>query len=80
MKIYIELNENDIELFERISTQMGVDYEIKANQIPVDSLLNIIKDLNLELDRAERKYNNFVDMVNENYKPLTAAEIHGVYD
>ena len=76
MNLILKLNERETELLERISTKMGVDYEQKANEIPVDSLLDIIKDLNVELDRAEQKYRNFVDVVNENYRPLTSKEIY----
>lgn len=76
MELILKLNERESELLERISKKMGVDYEQKANEIPVDSLLDIIKDLNVELDRAEQKYRNFVDVVNENYRPLTSKEIY----
>lgn len=80
MNLILKLNERETELLERISTKMGVDYEQKANEIPIDSLLDIIKDLNVELDRAEQKYRNFVDVVNENYRPLTNKEMYGTYD
>ena len=76
MKIYIELSEKENELFNRISNKVGVDYEIKGNQIPFDSLICMIKDLNIELDNIQKKYENLLEDLEENYKPKTAKEIY----
>ena len=76
MKIVIELDEKQKEFLERISMKMGVNYEQIGNQIPLDSLLSMIQDLNGELDNLQQKYRNLMDNIEENYKPKTLKEMY----
>lgn len=76
MKIVIELDEKQKEFLERISMRMGVNYEQVGNQIPLDSLLSMIQDLNGELDNLQQKYRNLMDNIEENYRPKTLKEMY----
>lgn len=76
MKIFVELSEKEVDLFERISNKLGVDYEMKGNQIPYDSLMFMIKDLNVELDKMQQKYRDLIDNIEENYRPKTLKEMY----
>jgi hypothetical protein len=76
MKIVVELEEKQTELLKRISDKLGVDYEMKGNQIPCDSLFYMIEDLNIELDEQEEKYKNLVEDINDNYRPITPKEMY----
>ena len=76
MKIFVELSEKEVDLFERISNKLDVDYEMKGNQIPYDSLMSMIKDLNVELDKTQQKYRDLMDNIEENYRPKTLKEMY----
>lgn len=57
----VKLNNKDLELINSISDLLGIDYEIKKNEISIDSMLSIIedsKDTILHLNDELKNINN----------------------
>lgn len=57
----VKLNNKDLELINSISDLLGIDYEIKKNEISIDNMLSIIensKDTILHLNDELKKIDN----------------------
>lgn len=64
-----ELDEKELEIFNRISNITDVDYEIKNNMIEVDTLIYALKDMLYEYHKVEEERDDLEKDINDNYEP-----------
>lgn len=50
------LDDEELELLQKISNETGGDYEIIGNQVPANMLMDIIKDLFTQYECLKEKY------------------------
>ena len=50
----------------------------KEELVSVDDLIRVIEDLDNEIENVKEKYEDFKQMVNDNYKPISASSMYGV--
>ena len=81
------VNENNFETLERASKITSTDYGIEwfdaeniRGYIGIDSLLAMVEDLIIEVDRLEEKIEDMEEDIRDNYKPIPYAEQVGVSD
>lgn len=72
--MYVVLPEYAVKQIKRITCN---DYELVGCKLPVSSVVSLIEDLLSELDRAEEKYNDLEQNLEDNYKPISRAEMYG---
>ena len=78
--MYYKLNEDELERMYRVSKISMTDYELIGNFVPVENLMAAIENLLIELDKAEKKYNDLEEELRENYRPIPVAEQYGISD
>ena len=66
--MYLELSDKDKEIIERISKITGVDYELKGNLVPIDSLVYALLDMLYEYDRKEEELEDLKQDIEDNYE------------
>ena len=66
--MYYELNDSELKRIDEISTITGVNYELKGNFIPVESLLAAAEDMLMEYGVLEEKLNDLQQEISENYE------------
>lgn len=57
--MFYELNEVELEQIEEIGNITEVDYELRANYIPIDSLVCIAKDMLCEYHKLQEKLEQY---------------------
>jgi len=67
--MYWELSDEDLEKLQEISDTTGIDYELKGNLVPVDSLIYALKDMLYEYHNILEELEDLKEDVEENYKP-----------
>lgn len=72
--MYYKLNNDEFERIKEVEKITLGDYELLGNFIPVESMMNIIEDLLVELGKSEEKYKDFEQQVEDNYKPISYEE------
>ena len=75
--MYLKLDNDEFKMIERASNITCTDYDLMGNFIPVESMLSIIEDLILEIDRLEENYKDLENDLESNYRPLTNRELYG---
>jgi len=50
----------------------------KEDLVSVDDLIRVIEDLDNEIDRVKEEFNDYKQMVEDNYKPISASSMYGV--
>lgn len=65
---YKELTESELKRIEEISSITCIDYELKGNFIPVDSLLEAAVDMLMEYDVLHEKLQDLREEISENYE------------
>lgn len=50
----------------------------KEDLVSVDDLIRVIEDLDNELDRVKEEFDDYKQMVSDNYKPISASSMYGV--
>ena len=78
--MYWKLSDKDKETIERISKITGVDYELKGNLVPIDSLIYALFDMLYEYDVKEEELEDLKQDLEDNYKPIPVAEQVGISD
>ena len=66
--MYYELSESELRRIEEISSVTGVDYELKGNFIPVESLLVAAEDMLVECETLAEKLQDLREEISENYE------------
>lgn len=67
--MYWELSDEDLEKLEKIAEVTGVDYELRGNLVPVDSLIYALKDMLYEYHKKEEKIEELEQDIEDNYEP-----------
>lgn len=62
---YYKLDEKDREFIKRASDRTITNYEIEGDFIPVDSLMNCIEDLIMEIDYLEERVEDLKEEIRE---------------
>lgn len=75
--MYIKVEED---LIKKVQAITCTDYECKGDLIPHESIIPLIKDLLIEIDRLEEKYEDLEKDMEENYRRIPVAEQYGVSD
>lgn len=57
--MFYELNEAELKTIEEIGNITEVDYELKANYIPIDSFIYIAKDMLVEYHKLQEKLEQY---------------------
>ena len=68
--MYYKLNDDEFERIKRASKITFSDYELIGDFIPVESLVNVIEDLLIEIDEQEEKIKAIEKDRDENYEPI----------
>lgn len=50
----------------------------KEDLVSVDDLIRVIEDLDNELDRVKEEFDDYKQMVADNYKPISSSSMYGV--
>lgn len=50
----------------------------KEDLVSVDDLIRVIEDLDNEIDRVKEEFDDYKQMVADNYKPISASSMCGV--
>ena len=81
------VNENNFETLEKASKMTGTDYEIKwfdaeniKGYIDSETLLSMVEDLIIEVDRLQEELEDMEQDIQDNYKPILVAEQVGISD
>lgn len=78
--MYYKLDNDELEKVNKASKITCTDYDLKGNFIPVESMIAVIKDLLIELDRLEEKNNDMQQDIENNYelKNISSYEEYGI--
>lgn len=76
--MYYKLNDNEFERIKKASKITMCDYELIGDFIPVESLVNVIEDLLIELERQEEKYEDLERNLQDNYEPIPPSKMYGI--
>lgn len=50
----------------------------KEDLVSIDDILRVLEDLDNELDRVKEEFEDYKQMVADNYKPISAYSMYGV--
>lgn len=50
----------------------------KEDLVSIDDILRVLEDLDNELDRVKEEFEDYKQMVSDNYKPISAYSMYGV--
>ena len=78
--MYWDLTNEDLEKIKEISEVTGVDYELKGNLVPVDSLIYALKDMLYEYHNKQEEIDDLKQEIEDNYQPrkIDPYEEYGV--
>lgn len=74
----IELDDYSKEVVEKAEKITSTDYERKGNFLPLDSLISIIADLEIEIDALEEKVEYTEGYYQDNYEPISPYKMYGI--
>lgn len=52
----------------------------KEDLVSIDDILRVLEDLEFELDNLKEEFDDYKQMVADNYKPRSASSMYGVSD
>lgn len=73
-KIYYELNEKEKKIIDRASDLTFTDYELKGNDIEIETFISIIEDLICEVDKKQEEYEQLEQDLVDNYEPISVEK------
>lgn len=78
--MYYRLDEEELERVNEVSELTGVDYDLQNNFIPVDSLIEALKDLLIQYHKKEKEITDLQQDMDENYevKKINYYEEYGI--
>ncbi len=76
--MYYKLEDSELEKINEISKITRTDYELSGNFIPVESLMSVIEDLLIEIDRSKEELEDEVEQRENYYKPISKYEEVGM--
>lgn len=50
----------------------------KEDLVSIDDILRVLEDLEFELDSLKEEFEDYKQMVEDNYKPISAYSMYGV--
>lgn len=50
----------------------------KEDLVSIDDILRVLEDLEFELDSLKEEFDDYKQMVEDNYKPISAYSMYGV--
>jgi hypothetical protein len=50
----------------------------KEDLVSIDDILRVLEDLEFELDSLKEEFEDYKQMVTDNYKPISAYSMYGV--
>lgn len=50
----------------------------KEDLVSIDDILRVLEDLEFELDSLKEEFEDYKQMVADNYKPISASSMYGV--
>lgn len=78
--MYYKLDRDELEFINKAEKLTCTDYELLGDFIPVESMIGVIEDLLLEIDRLEEKIEDLEQNIENNYelKNVNPYEEYGV--
>lgn len=70
----------DEELLERIQDITNTDYGAEGEFLSYLGVESIIEDLLMEIDSLQEKYDDLVEDMEQNYRPIPLSEQYGISD
>lgn len=77
MKTYVKIEKKVLEKIEEIT---NTNYNAEDVYLTTESLVMIIDDLLVELDKMQDKLNDLENNLNDNYRPIPVAEQVAISD
>lgn len=81
------VDESNYETLDRASKMTGTDYDIRwfdaeniKGYIDSETLLTMVEDLIIEVDRLQEEIEDMEQDIQDNYKPISYAEQVGISD
>lgn len=75
MKTYVKIDKRVLEEIEEIT---NTNYNAEDVYLTTESMIMIIDDLLVELDKLQDKLSNLENDLNDNYRPIPVAEQIGI--
>lgn len=78
--MYYKLDSEEFKKIEKAINITGGDYDLLGEFIPAESLVSMVEDLLLEIDRLEEKHSDLEKVIEEDYelKPFNPYSEYGV--
>ena len=78
--MFQKLTSDEYELIKKIERVTLSDYELIGDFVPSDSLMIMIEDLYIELEKEREKNADLKQDIEDNYRPISIAEQIGYRD
>lgn len=75
-----KLTSDEYEMIKKIERITLSDYELIGDFVPSESLMIIIEDLYVELEKERKKNADLRQDIKDNYRPISIAEQVGISD
>lgn len=75
-----KLTSDEYEMIKKIERITLSDYELIGDFVPSESLMIIIEDLYVELEKEREKNADLRQDIKDNYRPISIAEQVGISD
>ena len=73
-KIYYELDEKEKRVIDRASDLTFTDYQLRGNDIEIETFITIIEDLICEVEHQKEKYEDLEQDLRDNYEPVSVEK------
>lgn len=74
-KIYYKLSDDEKEIIKKVQQRTITDYEIKNDNVDIQSMMYMIEDLLCEIDRLEEELEEEIQDRKDNYKRISYEEM-----
>lgn len=74
-KVYYKLSDDDKNIIKRVQQRTITEYEMQNDFVPVQDIMYMVEDLLNEIERLEEEKEEIIQDRNDNYKPLSYAEM-----
>lgn len=66
--MYYKVTDDELKTLEEVAELTSSDYEIMGNFVPVDKMLDMVKDLICEIHRSDEKIKDMEQDIENNYE------------